>query len=413
MLKCRPEIWAGTISNTTQANAMPRHTQRPDHPIPRNDWDRSPWNRWSFQHMRELLPTTEVWRGSGPTWTLPTAKQSLDHLTFTDHQSQSTSIQQWLDTSFTDGFIVLHHGTIVFERYMNGMHDRSLHLSQSVAKSVTSVLAGVLSGKGMLDPAALVTDYLPELQDTAWQGATLRQVLDMSTGVRFNEEYEAADSDIAMTDIASGWKMPPAGLDAPATIWQQILGLTESARPHGESFNYRSIETDVLAHCIERVTGMRMSDVLSQEVWAPMGAENNACFTVDSVGYALADGGFNASLRDYARIGQMLANGGVANGRQIVPWDWIADIVSGAAIPLGKDYEEVFPGGGYRSKFWLPAINGRVFMALGVFGQWIYVNLEHDVVCVKLSSWPEFLSTPRKLDCMAAIASINRHLATE
>lgn len=384
---------------------------RPRHPIPRNEWDRAPWNRWSFQHVREILPTSEVWRGNGPQWTLPRALQSLDQLSFADHRSSTISIKEWLDSSYTDGFIVLHHGTIVFERYMNAMHERSLHLSQSVAKSVTSALAGILASRGLLDPAAEVIDYLPELRDTAWNGATLRQVLDMTSGVRFVEEYEAADSDIAMTDFASGWKIPPRGSAAPATIWDQILGLTDKARPHGQRFEYRSIETDVLAHCIERVTSRPLADVLSQELWMPMGAEQNACFTVDAIGYALADGGFNACLRDYARFGQMLANGGIANDRQIVPWDWIADIVSGSAVPLGSDYKEVFPNGGYRSKFWLPDIDGRVFMALGVFGQWIYVNPEHDVVCVKLSSWPEFLSTERKIDCMAAIACINQYLS--
>jgi CubicO group peptidase (beta-lactamase class C family) len=115
-------------------------------------------------------------------------------------------LADWLDEDYTDGFIVVHHGEIVCERYFTTMTARSLHLSQSVAKSVTSAVAGILVGRGLLDPDQPVTDYLPELKRTAWKGATLRHVLDMTTGVRFVEDYEALDSDIAMTDIATGWK---------------------------------------------------------------------------------------------------------------------------------------------------------------------------------------------------------------
>jgi CubicO group peptidase (beta-lactamase class C family) len=174
--------------------------------VPRQDWDRAPWNRWSFHNIREILPTKEVWRGHGPVWRLDSAAQDLGSIPFTLSDGGQTTVSNWLDEDYTDGFIVVHHGKIVCERYFNTMTARSLHLSQSVAKSVTSAVAGILVGRGMLDPDQPVTDYLPELKRTAWKGATLRHVLDMTTGVRFVEDYEALDSDIAMTDIATGWK---------------------------------------------------------------------------------------------------------------------------------------------------------------------------------------------------------------
>ena len=246
--------------------------------VPIQDWDRAPWNRWTFQNVREVIPTTEVWRGNGATWDLTADYQSIGKITFASDGDLPITIRQWLDNSYTDGFLVMHHGRVVFERYMNHMTERSLHLSQSMAKSVTGAVAGILIGKGILNPDEPVTTYLPELQQTGWRGATLQQVMDMTTGVRYTEDYEALDSDIAITDIASGWKRvdPNAASTTgiwPSCVWDQILTLTETTRPHGERFEYRSIESDVMAHCMERVTQTRLAELISRELWQPLGCE--------------------------------------------------------------------------------------------------------------------------------------------
>ena len=378
--------------------------------IPRQDWDRAPWNRWTFQHIREILPTTEVWRGDGPVWRLPEAPRDLDDTAFTTDSGKDTTIGQWLADDFTDGFIVLHRGAIVCERYLNHMTERSLHLSQSVAKSVTATVAGILAGRGVLDPDCPVTDYLPELEKTAWKGAKLRHVLDMTSGVRFVEDYEAPDSDVGMTDIASGWKPRRHGAKAPACIWDQIMGLTVRDREHGEVFRYKSIETDLLAHCMERVTETRLADLVSRELWAPMGAEESACFTVDSAGYALADGGFNATLRDYARFGLTHMAGGVGNGRRIVPVEWIEDTRRGDPSIFGPPYTDTLPSGAYRNQFWIPNAGKRAYTARGVFGQRVHIDPDNELVVVKLSSWPEFQSVPRSRAFMNAVDAIAARL---
>jgi CubicO group peptidase (beta-lactamase class C family) len=133
--------------------------------VPRNLWDRTPWNRWSFQHIREILPTTEVWRGTGLPWLLPEAEKNLDELNFVNQQNQSTTLLEWLTDNYADGIAVLHRGTLVYERYFNRMTERTLHLSQSMAKSVTSAVAGILVGRGQLDPTAsdLNTDRLKQM----------------------------------------------------------------------------------------------------------------------------------------------------------------------------------------------------------------------------------------------------------
>ena len=378
--------------------------------VPHQDWDRAPWNRWTFQHVCEYVPTTEVWRGNGPAWELERKPQDLDSIDFGDADGHKVTLQQWIDSSYTDGILVLHKGAIVLEQYHNGMDERTLHLSQSMAKSVVAVVAGILIGRGLIDPAEQVTHYLPELITTAWQGATLQQVMDMTTGVRHVEDYEALDSDIAVTDIASGWKHPTPGFHTPSCIWDQILELTEQPREHGEKFHYRSIESDVLAHCLERVTETRLAELVSHELWQPLGCEESANFTVDPAGYALACGGLNATLRDYARFGQLLLQkgklGGSLDNTQLVPADWIADIHNADHSLFGEPYTLAAPNGGYRNQFWIEDVDRPGFMARGVFGQLIYVDPADDLVVVKLSSWPEFISTPRLRTALNAVHAI-------
>ena len=382
---------------------MQGHPIPPENRVPRNDWDRAPWNRWSFQNVRQIVPTTEVWRGNGKVREMARNSQDLANLQFTTFNETQSTVQSWIDSSYTDGIVVMHQGAIVFEQYHNGMSERTLHLSQSMAKSIVGSVAGILIGKGLLSPTEQISTYLPELEHTGWKGATLQQVMDMTTGVRFIEDYEAPDSDIAMTDFASGWKQPPPGSLAPASMWDQILTLTETTRAHGELFHYRSIETDVLAHCMERVTQTRLADLVSRELWQLLGCEESASFTVDSAGYALADGGFNATLRDYARFGQMLLEQGSVDGHQIVPARWIDDINNVDQELFGEPYTFGTPNGAYRNQFWIEDADQKAFMARGVFGQLIYINPAHDMVVVKLSSWPEFVSTPRLRDALSAI----------
>jgi len=376
--------------------------------VPRADWDRAPWNRWSFQHVREMVPTATVWRGAGPASSLPRAMQDIDRIGF-EFDGRHSTIGAFLESSFTDGFIVLQEGTIVAERYMNNMTERTPHLSQSVAKSVTGTVAGILIGRGLLDPEALVTDYLPELNETAYRGARLQHVLNMTSGVAFDEEYTSPDSDIAKVDVACGWKTDGKP-GWPQTMWQVILDLKTQECEHGATFRYRSIETDVLAFAMERVTGMRLPELVSRELWAPLGAEEDAYFTVDPAGYALADGGFNATLRDYARFGLLHANQGLFNGRQIVPSDWIRRTQRGDHDKFPGDYRHVLPKGAYQNQFWIEDVSRTAYMARGVFGQCIYIDPDADFVVVKLSSWPEFTSETRSREVLAAIHAIKREL---
>lgn len=372
---------------------------------PKMDWDRPPWNRWAFQHVREVVATAEVWRGGGPVRVLPRADRDFDALPVKPAGgADSVPLLQLLDDTYTDGFLVIKDGAVVYERYFNDMTERTLHLSQSVAKSFTAGVAGILIGRGLLDVTAQVTDYLPELGDTAYRGATLQQVLDMTSGVRFSEDYSNPYSHVGQLDVAAGWKPVPPNADSsfrwPHHMFELILSLGELDRRHGDIFSYRSIETDVLAFCLERVSGKRLPQLLSEEIWQRAGMEESANMTVDPAGYGLASGGLNACLRDYGRFGLLYLEGG------LVPQDWIETTRSGNHAIFHAPYTYTFPEGAYRNQWWIEDPRSRSIMARGVFGQMIYVNWDYNLVAVKLSSWPDFLSIPFNLAALAAVHGI-------
>lgn len=380
----------------------------PSPPVPRSEWDRPPWNRWAFQHVREILPTVEVWRGHGPVRHLPRDERDLDGLTVAGIDGRPVALPAFLDETYTDGLLVLKGGAVVYERYLNGMDERTLHLSQSVAKSFTGILAGILAARGTIDVDAPVTDVLPELEATAYQGARIRHLLDMASGVRFVEDYTDPLSDMGRADVASGWKPVPSGADPrlhwPQSVFELILGLREREAGHGNRFAYRSIETDVLAFVLERASGRRFAQLLSEQLWQKLGMEESASMTVDGTGFALADGGLNACLRDYGRFGQMV----LENGAGIVPADWIEATRSGDHAVFGAPYTAVLPEGAYRNQFWIENPRTRNLMARGVFGQLIYIDWAHEMVVVKLSSWPDFVNpawTSAALDAVRRIGA--------
>jgi CubicO group peptidase (beta-lactamase class C family) len=385
------------------SNTQPwlRDPKNPGAPIiPRGEWDFPPYHRWTFQHVREMTPTAEIWRGPGPVLPLPERRRDIDGVTFTARAGRRT-IADWLEESATDGFMVLSRGAVVDERYRNGLKPHRQHLAMSVSKSVTSAIFGILVQRGLIDVEASVTTYLPELEATGYRGAKVQHVLDMTSGVLFDESYTTPGSHMQKLGQACGWfeVSDPAW---PMTVWQLILQLTEQQRPHGQLFQYRSIETDVLAFLMQRVTGKPLAELISEELWAPMGAEENAYITLDRGGYALADGGFNATLRDFARFALLLLNGGKAHGRQIVPAEWIEVTRNANHAVFGEERQGALPRGAYRNQFWIEDSDSRVFMCFGIFGQYIYMDPEAGFALVKLSTDVDPVSEERTADMLAA-----------
>jgi CubicO group peptidase (beta-lactamase class C family) len=323
----------------------PPPEKRPD----LTNWDLAPFNRWSFLNIRKLFPTVDVETDYNNIRPLPSELQDLSSITFRDHAGKKKSIAEFLDDSYTDGFLVLHRGRIVSEKYFNNMQPDTPHLSQSVAKSLVGSLSGILQQQGLVDPEAPLVSYVPELKRCGYKNAKLKHALNMTSGVRFVEDYNTPGSDMTRIDIASGWRPVPEN-EAQPTIRDIILTLPR-IRKHGKRFEYKSVETDVVAWALERAANKSLAELMSELIWKKIGAEQHAFFTVDRASTALANGGFNATLRDYARFGLMMQNGGKVGSKQVVPASWVESCASGDRSVYGPPYTDTCPDGAY-SNFW-------------------------------------------------------------
>ena len=373
------------------------------------NWQYGPYNRWAFQHVRELIPTVVVERGDGPVRPLPRRPEDIGALTIT-LDGERYSLTEALEATYTDGFMVLHRGAVVDERYLNGLTDDQAHLLWSVSKSITGLLAGALVGDGTLDLTRAVDDYVPELAESGWAGNSVRAVLDMQTTSNWIEDYDDAASSVRRQDASNGLlPMPKEFVGLPRGNYFFLPTIGRSDERAG-TFIYKSGDTDVAAWSMERAAGRRLANLLSQRLWSRIGAEHAAYFTVDPSGSVLASGGLNATLPDIARIGQLVLDHGAVGERQVVPAAWVRDIFAernDAAWRAGS-YGEA--PGGYRSFWWHRAnANGAVY-AHGVHGQWIYVDPEAHVVIAKLSSHPEPVSQTGERLTLATFDAIVRLL---
>ena len=354
------------------------------------NWQEPDHTAWSYRHMRELVPTARIRRGER-TWALRDAGR----------RGTGLAVERLLEDDRTDGLIVLHEGAVVLEEYRRDMDAGDVHLLQSVSKSITGTLAGILAARNVLAPSDPVTAYVPELAGTSFDGATVRHLLDMRAGTRFDENYADPVSDLRASEAQFGWAPGPR----PAPHALAYLSGLANHRPHGGRFEYRSILTDVLGLVIERAAGLPFAETLGRALWSPMGAETDAYVTVDADGFAVADGGICVSLRDLARFGQMVLDGGVADGRRIVPAEWLADTIAGAddsAEAFAQDQHSAdLPGGHYRNQWWVPA-GQRVFLGVGIHGQFLFVERATRTVIALLSTWPTSLDPDRRGAVMEA-----------
>jgi CubicO group peptidase (beta-lactamase class C family) len=377
------------------------------------NWQDPPFNRWGFQHVRDLIPTARIGRGDGPAWRLPRRERDIDGLRVAV-RGRRVLLPRFLDETFTDGFLVLQDGHVVTERYFNGMGPSTTHLLMSVSKSVTSVVCGALVSQGLLSPNDLVTRHVPELAGTSWDGCTVRHLLDMRAGTRFNEDYDDLMADVRVYEQIYLWRpRTTSGLPADITSYLPTL---QNQSAHGGPFDYRSILTDMLAWVMERAAGARLPDLIARELWAPMGAEFDAEITVDGHGNAMADGGVCMTLRDLARFGQLLANDGRRGRRQVIANAWIHDTLtpdpdSVEAFSAYADRFERRHGAYYRNQFWVVDPEIPIYMGSGINGQNVFVHGGVGVVIAKFSTWPVAWEDGIGRDTRNGLISIAEQLA--
>jgi CubicO group peptidase (beta-lactamase class C family) len=386
----------------------------PESRVTVDNWQSPPFNRWAFQHMREIMPSQRISRGSGPVRPLPvsSAALTLDAVPVHGLEGRSTTLGEVLDESYTDAVLVLHRGHVVLERYSASMTEATPHLLMSVSKSIVGCVAGILADRGLLEPDEQIRSYVPEIAGSGYDGATVRNLLDMRTGVAFSEEYTNADAEVRQMERHMGWRSPEG---TPLGAYGYLATL-DGDTDHGGAFVYRSADTDMLGWVCERAADTRMADLVSHLIWQRIGAEYDAEVTCDTLGTAIHDGGISATARDLARFGQLLLDDGDVDGVPVVPAGWLQSARSIdphiRAAFASSDSEPFLPGGWYRSQFWfVPGPSGDVQLCLGIHGQMVLVDRATGTVAVKLSTWPDAQNPRFLVDTIRAFTAVGRSLA--
>jgi len=346
---------------------------------------RPPYNRWSLQHLREIVPTRSVPVGDAVTdfGSRPIDLSGLD-VSFPD--GRTVAVGEWLESAYTDGFIVLHRGNVVYEQYFNDQTAATQHLMFSVTKSFTGTLLLMLMEQGRVDGDAPVAEYLPELEKTAFGDATVQHLLDMTNSIHYIEDYYNPDAHI------TGYL--DSMLPGHEGLYANLQTLTEHHPKfaHGEAFHYVTPDPEVLGWIIRRITGGSLADALHEMIWAPLGAEHEGYFWLDFYGVEMAGGGLAITLRDAARFGQMILQDGSYNGRQVISKEIAQRIrTKRNADKFNRYYNDPWfevVADSYHDLWWgYTGVNAVA--ALGIHGQFIYINSDAEVVIAKHSSDPD------------------------
>ncbi|PIE53678.1 6-aminohexanoate hydrolase [Candidatus Fermentibacteria bacterium] len=376
---------------------------------PESDFFSFPKLRWTVCHIRELMPTMQVSRSIGaPVPFEYMLDEGIDSVTFMPINGQELMTwEQSLQANYTDGVLILHRGRIVYEKYFGSLDEFGKHAAMSMTKSVTGLLAEILIVEGQLDENALISSIIPELENSGFGSATVRQVMDMTTALEYSEDYSEPDADIWIYSTAASPLPKPEGYDGPNGYFEYLQTVNQNG-VHGESFGYRTINSDALGWIVSRVTGQDIAHLLSERIWSRMGAEQDAYMTVDAKGTPFAGGGINAGMRDMGRLGLLMLNGGTINGERLFPEEVVENIRAGGDREVfARAGYSTLEGGSYRSMWWVFHNEHGAFAARGVHGQTIYVDPAAEMVIVRLASFPNAFNSvidPTSLPAYQAVA---------
>ncbi len=349
----------------------------------RGDHGCFPQTRWAFSHFRELFPTARV--AGAPGADLPRAiDPALGAIRFTPVGSDTPlTLDQALLETYTDGLLVVHKGHVVYERWFGVTGPDTRHIAFSVTKSFVGTLAAMLVAQGMLDPAAPVVHYVPELARSGFGNATVAQVMDMTTAIDFSEDYTDPHSGIGAYSTAIGFVPTPPDYRGPRDMWSFLTGIGAHGT-HGAAFTYRTCNTDVLNWIVTRITNTSFADNLARYLWQPLGL-GDADVLVDGIGTPFAGGGLCLRLDDLARFGEMLRRG----GQGVVPAAAISAIRAGGAPDrFDTAHYPVLTGWSYGSQWWHSHGRDGGYSARGIHGQALWIAPEADVVIARFGSHP-------------------------
>lgn len=324
-----------------------------------------------FRTIETYFPTRIISPSIAPSL-FPKIEKNItlcEKYTFSGNQHET---QKLLDGTDTTGLLVIKNDTIVYENYYRGNTEDSHTIAWSVTKSFVSALTGIAIEEGHIKSIEdKVIQYVPELKNTAYENITLKNILQMSSGVSWNEDYSDFNSDINRfgRTLALGGS------------FEKFVKTLGKETEQGTNYRYSSADTQVLGMIVSRATKRTLSDYLEEKIWKPIGMKNKALWIVDDQGNEFSAAGLNASLKDYARFGKLYLNKGMFDGKQIVPRDWVEK-------SLTPDAPHLMPGSGlgYGFQWWIPGGNEGEFMAIGICNQFIYVNPTKNVIIVKSSA---------------------------
>lgn len=368
------------------------------------NWRQAPFSTWSFQHVAELVPS--VIRSSTAAPEVAPASDETGLLDLkVDLGGFSGRLGDYLSASHTDLFTVMKSGIFLLDWAGPYAEQHRPHIVFSISKSLTAIVAGVLEDEGMLSPEAPVTDYLPEAARSAFGRATVRHLLDMTTHLDFDEAYLAPESLFSRYRQAMAWNPGGSG----ENLLPFLCSLQSLPGPYGDTFRYRSPNTDILGVVLERASGERMADLLETRLWQPLCARGLRALTMDREGTGRAAAGISATARDLARVGEMMRLGGTYEGRRILPEAWVLDTTLGGdrgAWARG-DFADLLPGGCYRNQ-WYQSGSG-FFCGIGIHGQWLVIDPASETVIVKLSSQPAPVQEELDATNLALFRLIHQH----
>ena len=344
--------------------------------------------RWAWSNIRQLVPTVNVWRGAGPASVLPRADHDIGASASVTMDGRPMTFARMLEETYADGIAVLHRGKLIYERYFGALKPHKPHIAMSVTKSFTGTLAGILVAEGKIDPQAPVTDYVPELKASAFGDARVHEAMDMTTGLEYTEVYTDKNSGVFGLRRANGMAPIEPGYEGATNIFDFLCAQKKQGE-HGKAFSYKTVNSDVLAWICRRASGMTLSDLLSERIWIPMGAEEDAHYHVDRIGTESGGGGLSTTL---ARSRPFRRDHPQPRPLQRPP-DRAVQVVED--IARGGDPAKfkpagytTLPGASYRNQWWVTHNAHGAYMARGVHGQGIYIDPKAEMVIARYASHP-------------------------
>ena len=389
-----------------------------------NNWLTPPYNRKAFQFVQTLFPTVCISRGNENTSTLETSLDRQNEILNISYPfiAGARTVNDFLEDTETDAFIVLKDGIVVAEKYYNGMEPYSKHLMNSVSKTFCGMVAGICIKNGVIDASKKISFYVPEFANSAFRNATVQHCLDFTAAVKYDEKYQ--DDDFNLLDehftretAVVGWRPDLVNSSTPKTLKDFATSLKAIDGDHkdGDHFHYRTVMTNIVAMVIESATGKKFAELLQDKIWRKMGCEQDAVVVVDSSGFPYMGAGMNASARDLARFGQLLINDGYYNGQQIVPSQFIKDTRNGndtlrSHFKKNKKFAGLMGGNGhYHNQTWCDR-DSATLACIGIYGQTIYADQKARVVVVKLSTHLGPADTTKISEAFFASRAICAHL---